>query len=172
MVISNFISLCHKILKSLHHIVHWYRKSTSSTHVSAVVYCLCSLSPATFILPNAPTTDSNDDCDQDRVPVTSLLCQWAQPRKRKESTVPIAEATFEKYEYAKQVKLKARRLEDFDPRPPEYRVNAATRIPDLLDAVRGEQLCISLLLDSKFVKKQKNHYNHHRALHAPHRKFN
>lgn len=41
-------------------------------------------------------------------------------------------------------------LEDFDPRPPEYRGDANTRLPDFLDAMRGEQLCISLLFDCKF----------------------
>ena len=43
-------------------------------------------------------------------------------------------------------------LEDFDPRPPEYRGSSMNRLPDLLNAIRGEQLCISLLLDSNFCR--------------------
>ena len=36
-------------------------------------------------------------------------------------------------------------MEDFDPRPPEFRGSTMSRLPELVDKLRGEQLCISLL---------------------------
>lgn len=38
-------------------------------------------------------------------------------------------------------------LEDFDPRPLEYRGTAASHLPALLETVREQKLCISLLFD-------------------------
>ena len=40
-------------------------------------------------------------------------------------------------------------MEDFDPRPLKFRGTAAHRLPDLVDKLRGEQLCISLLFNPK-----------------------
>ena len=48
----------------------------------------------------------------------------------------------------KPVKRSIKPVEDFDPRPPEFRGTASSRLPDLLQKVKGEQLCVSLLLDS------------------------
>ena len=87
-----------------------------------------------------------DDTDIE-VSVKSLPCQWRPPRKRKESTLRISDATFEKHDYSKPVKRKLKLLEDFDPRPLEFRGSAMNRLPKLLDSLRGEQLCISLLFD-------------------------
>ena len=93
--------------------------------------------------------------------VTSLPCQWRVPKKRKESTLPISEAIFEKHDYAKPTKRKIKLLGNFDPRPPEFRGDAASRLPEFLDKVKGEQLGISLLLDSHFcrstVEQQTSH---------------
>ena len=38
-------------------------------------------------------------------------------------------------------------MEDFDPRPPKYRGTATEHLPALLEKVRAQGLCVSLLLD-------------------------
>ena len=45
------------------------------------------------------------------------------------------------------MKRKIELLEDFDPRPLEFRGTAKNNLPKLLSEVEGEKLCISLLLD-------------------------
>lgn len=54
---------------------------------------LSALTPTSFQLRLASC-----DTEADPVPVTSLLCKWKAPNKR---TLPIAEATIEKHDYAK-----------------------------------------------------------------------
>jgi hypothetical protein len=125
------------------------RKSASCTHVSAVLHALCALAPATFPV---QATSASDEGDNDEVPVTSLPCQWKAPKKRKESVLPISEARFEKHDYAHPVKKSVRQLENFDPRPSEFRGDAASRLATFLEKVRGEQLGISLLLDNHFCR--------------------
>lgn len=61
----------------------------------------------------------------------------------------MSEAVFEKHEYSKQRKRKIQPVEDYDPRPPEFRGTASDRLPALLEEIRGEHLCISLLFDKK-----------------------
>ena len=125
------------------------RKSASCTHVSAVLHALAAINPMSFQLrPNFLPADESGD--EDLIPVTSLPCQWKRPRIRKESTMPISEATFEKHDFAKPTKRKIKHVEDFDPRPPQFRGLVTSRLPELLDKVRGEQLGISLLFDSHF----------------------
>ena len=63
--------------------------------------------------------------------------------------MPISEAMCIKHDYAKPKKRKVQPVEDYDPRPPAFRGTAADRLPALLDELRGEQLCISLLFDAK-----------------------
>ena len=58
-------------------------------------------------------------------------------------------AILQKHEYAKPVKRKIKPVEDFDPRPPEYRGAVTSRLQDLLEKLRGEQLCVSFLFDPK-----------------------
>ena len=60
----------------------------------------------------------------------------------------MSEAVFQKHDYNKPVKRSIKPVEEFDPRPPEFRGTASSRLPDLLQKVKGEQLCVSLLLDS------------------------
>ena len=48
------------------------------------------------------------------------------------------------------MKRKIKHVEDFDPRPPQFRGLTASQLPDHLDQIRGEQLGISLLFDSHF----------------------
>ena len=85
--------------------------------------------------------------EEEALPVTSYICQWKRPRKRKESTMKMCEATFEKHIYGRTKKRKFSALEDFDPRPPRYQGTARSLMPNLLNKVRGKGLCISLLLD-------------------------
>ena len=79
------------------------RKSASCTHVSAVLHALTA---STFQLrANSPSAD-NTDHEDEITPVTSLPCQWKRPKVRKESSLPMSEATFEKHDYTKPVKRK------------------------------------------------------------------
>ena len=45
--------------------------------------------------------------------------------------------------------MKIKPVEDFDPRPPEYRGAVTSHLQDLLEKLRGEQLCVSFLFDPK-----------------------
>ena len=70
------------------------------------------------------------------------------------STLRISEAVFEKHDYMKSVKSKVSHLDDFDPRPAIFRGSASSRLPELLhNKVKGEQLCISLLLDPHYQEQ-------------------
>ena len=126
--------------------------------MSAVLHALASLTPTSFHLRlNLPPANFDDD----ETPVTSLPCQWKAPKKRKQSTLPMSEdifqkheyamseAIFQKHEYAQPVKRKIKPMEDFDPRPPEYRGAVTSRLQDLVEKLRGEPLCVSFLFDSK-----------------------
>jgi len=87
---------------------------------------------------------------EESLPVTSFACQWKPPRKRKESAIHVSETTFEKHVYGKAGKRSYQKLEDFEDRPVEYRGTVKDNLPSLLDKIRGEQRCISLLLDPSF----------------------
>ena len=41
-------------------------------------------------------------------------------------------------------------IEDYDPKPPECIGTVQTQLPELLKKIKGEELCISLLLDSSY----------------------
>ena len=58
--------------------------------------------------------------------------------------MPMSETVFEKHDYSKPRKRKLQPIEDYDPRPPEFRGTASIRLPE---EIRGEQLCVSLLFD-------------------------
>ena len=75
------------------------RKSASCTHVSALLHALVSMTTPQFQLrpTESPGTLLSDE--EESQPVTSLPCQWKPPRKRKESTLPLAEASFAKHEF-------------------------------------------------------------------------
>ena len=117
--------------------------------MSALLHALSALYTSTF-KPGVTAATSDDDEDEAAVPCTSQPCVWKQPKKRKESNLRLSDASFEKHEYAKPVKRKIRPVEDFDPRPESFRNLAQSRVPDLLQKVKGEQLCISLLFDPQF----------------------
>ena len=69
---------------------------------------------------------------------------------RRAPYIRVSEATFEKHVYGKASKRSYQQLEEFDPRPVQFRGTAKNNLPSFLDKVRGEQLCISLLLDPSF----------------------
>lgn len=94
-----------------------------------------------------PQVDQQHSGDEDALPVTSYVCQWNVPRRRKESTMPFSEAKFPKHTYGRQNKRTMKPLENFDPRPQEYRGTAVSHLPELLGKVRGKGLSISLSLD-------------------------
>ena len=98
--------------------------------------------------PWVPLTNSTSDDDADEEPVTSLACMWKQPWKQKESNTKISEVIFEKHVHRKIKKHKNEKLEDFDPCPTKYNT-ASNNLPALLDSVRGQGLCVSLLLDTR-----------------------
>ena len=116
------------------------RKSASCTHVSALLHALAALTPA---------SDQNiqDSSDEEAIPITSYLCQWNAPRKRKESNLPISQAPFMKHVYGRQRKHELKPLEDFDPRPVDLRGKANDHLETFLGKVRGQGLGVSLLLD-------------------------
>ena len=64
----------------------------------------------------------------------------------------MSEAVFQKHTYGKESKRTYDSLEDFDPRPLEYRGTASTNLLQLLNDVRGQGLCLSLLFDPAMMK--------------------
>ena len=66
------------------------------------------------------------------MPVTSYLCQWKAPRKRKASTMPMFSAVFQKHDHQKQHKKEVSHTEDFDPHPVAYK-GIALGVRDLVD---------------------------------------
>ena len=123
-----------------------YRNSASCTHVSALLHALAAMTQLEFQLrPHLPTLSLDKE---DELPVTSYPCQWKPPKKRKESTLKMAESVFQKHQYDKEKKL-IESVEDFDPRPEQYRGKAKDRLPALLDKIHGQGLCISLLFDPR-----------------------
>ena len=127
------------------------RKSASCTHVSALLHALTSITAPQFQLQPAEETEGEVLVDDDDVtPVTSRPCQWKPPRKRKESTMRLGEAYFEKHVYGRQRKRALTQVEDFDPRPLRFRGTAHENLPQLLESVRSQSLCISLLFDRTF----------------------
>jgi P pilus assembly chaperone PapD len=109
------------------------RKSASCTHVSALLPALASLAPsATTIIGTSATTQDPGNVSSDEevpLPITSYICQWNVPRKRKESNLQVSEAIFHKHVYGKQRKHELKAIEDFDPLPSELRGKAKDGIP-------------------------------------------
>ena len=122
------------------------RQSACCTQISAILHALVALHPMEF--PTQQISNDSDD-EEESVPVTSLACQWKCPKKRKESTMQISEVNFEKHVYGRTSKKVMKTLEEFDPRPEKYRGTAKENLKPLLESVRDQGLCISLLLDPK-----------------------
>lgn len=121
-----------------------HRLSASCTHVSALLHALSALRPMPF-----PSSASSSVGSKDIELVTSFLCMWKQPKKRKASNTKISDVDFEKYVRGRTKKYKYGKLEEFDPRPLQYRNTIKDNLPSLLESVRGQGLCVSLLLDSR-----------------------
>ena len=80
-------------------------------------------------------------------------------RKVKESNLHLSDIVFEnKHGYARPVKRKIAAVKNFDLQPEAFRKKAKSRLPALLQQVKGEHLCVSLLLTSSFrINLQINH---------------
>ena len=122
------------------------RHSASCTHVSAVLHVLNGLKQPTL---QPQLLDMH--VEEAEIPSTSLLCNWNVPNGTKNSKLRVSEAPFDKHDYAKPQKRKIPKIEDFDPRPSQFRGLAKDNLPKLLSDIDGNQLCISLLLDSKYA---------------------
>ena len=96
---------------------------------------------------------ASSSSDEEVVPITSRLCQWKAPKKKKESSMTMAEALFLKHVYGRERKRKLTPLEDFDPRPTHFIDTAPDNLPSLLKKIRGEHLCISLLFDAHYLQR-------------------
>ena len=64
--------------------------------MSALLHALVALKPVT-----SSCLFEEEDSDDENVPVTSLLCQWKQPKKRKAASMEVSVAEFKKHEYGK-----------------------------------------------------------------------
>ena len=69
----------------------------------------------------------------------------------------ISEVVFEKHVHGKTKKHKYEKLEDFDPRPTKYHNTANNNLPALLDSIRGQGLCVSLLLDTRLCVQNESY---------------
>ena len=131
----------HRILHPKVYYVCTCSESASCTHVSGLLHALVAMCPKQISL----TTDPS--APEEPLPVTSYACQWKQPKKRKESSLPVSDITFTKHVYGRQVKHTLKPLKDFDPRPVEYQGTAPQQLEKFLKNVLGKGLGISLLLD-------------------------
>ena len=78
----------------------YFRASASCTHVSALLQALVGMTPVAFQLQPSGTPSLQTE---EALPVTSFAFQWKPPRMRKQSSLPISEARFEKHVYGKEV---------------------------------------------------------------------
>ena len=115
--------------------------SASCTHVSALLHALVA---ATFIEFTIRPTSLVSNLEED-LPVT-----FANGKLLKDtnSALRFADSVFEKLVYGKVKKRQLEPLEDFDPRPDKFKGTVKNSLSALLNNLRGEGLCISLLLDS------------------------
>ena len=115
-----------------------------------MLHALVAMTAKSFPLQPALSSTTSADEEDEVMPVTSYLCQWKVPKKRKESNLPMSAVVFEKHDYRKQKKRKATVTEDFDPRPVECRGNAQALLGEFLENVRGESIGVSVMFDSKY----------------------
>ena len=82
-------------------------------------------------------------------------------RKVKESNLHLSDIVFEnKHEHARPVKRKIAAVKNFDLQPEVFRKKAKSRLPTLLQQVKGEHLCVSLLLTSSFKMNLQINHDH------------
>ena len=129
--------------------------SASCVHVSAVLHYLVGLKGHHFMTPSQQeTSDSENEDDQQPLPVTSFQCQWKQPRKRKESNLRISEVALKKHQFGPQ-KRKRDTIEEFDPRPIHLHDTAPTNLLTFLSSVRDlePKLGVSVLMDETLTSQ-------------------
>ena len=131
-----------------------------------MLHALVSICIADFQFASSSRTHEDTVDEEPTLPVTSYLCQWKAPRKRKESALKMSESTFEKHVYGRVRKYERKPLEDYDPRPPDCVGKVKDRLPALLDKVRGKGLGISLLFDTSTCYWDTD--NHTKCLHWNH----
>ena len=117
--------------------------------MSALLHALTALVAPQFQLRPSEAGQIVADESDNVTPVTSLPCHW-KPHKTKESTMRVGEVTFEKHVYGRQKIRALQQAKDFDPRPLCFRGTTHERLPQLLDAICSQNLCVSLLFDTKF----------------------
>jgi len=81
------------------------------------------------------------------VPVTSLECQWNKRRRRKNNKAEVSNVAFKKHVYGRQRKHQLEPINDFDPRPEEYKNTASQKLQGFLEAMKGKDLGVSVLFD-------------------------
>ena len=126
--------------------IFYCRKSASCTHISALLHALMSLNPTS---PASTSANQPQSDEETALPVTSFLCQWNAPIKRKESNLSISEAIFQKHVYGRKRKYNLKEMIDYDPRPPHLRGNAKDQLKHFMSSVRGMGIGVSLLFDEE-----------------------
>ena len=88
----------------------------------ALLHALNDLNlPSFHLKPKLPVAAMGEE-DEEVMPCTSLPRAWGIPsKKRKDSTIELSSAIFEKHDHARPGKKKIKLIEDFDPRPPEFK---------------------------------------------------
>lgn len=122
-----------------------HRLSASCVHISALLHALKDLSPCLFPLRATLPVMSNSETSE--IPCTSLPCTWNKPRKRKEAKLQISDVLFQKHVYSRKRKHTLKQLQDFDPRPKEFRGLVNAQLPQLLETIQDKSLCMFMLFD-------------------------
>ena len=127
--------------------------SASCVHVSSLLHALVAMTANNMQLhPSLPSTSAADEVEES-MPITSYLCQWKVPKKRKESNQPMSAINFEKHDYQNQKKRRLGPTEAFDPRPSECKGTAQNLLDTFIENVRGESLGVSVLFDPVYCHK-------------------
>ena len=124
--------------------------SASCVHIPSLLHALVAMTANNMQLhPSLPSTSAVDE-EEETMPITSYLCQWKVPKKRKESNQPISAITFEKHDYQKQ---KKRKLSLTEATPLECKGTAQNQLDSFLENVCGESLGVSVLFDPVYCRK-------------------
>ena len=127
---TNVHTLSHLLLSSSNSlsIIIFCRLSASCVRVSGPLHDLVALNPHK----QAEQPQQDLVVDDEIVPIPSRICEWTKPRRQKEKALKMTDACFKKHKYEKVPKQKQLALEDYDPRPLQYRGNASSLLPELL----------------------------------------
>ena len=109
------------------------------------IYALVALCP-TEIVGTAKLGEDNSSSVQP-VPITSLECQWSKPRCCKDSKVEVSNVSFKEHVYDRQRKHELEPINDFDPRPHEYKGTVSQKLQCFLEAMKGKDLGVSVMFD-------------------------